>query len=160
MIKKPKCEFAFRFLLDTRQFSFGNYRFQPRLDWGTEGRSTHHPGIIHTHVYVKRWRLSAEQLAVITICIKAIGAQGWRGRPSSYVSHRGGRKEVFARACSLITGGIAMRGTRFRKTWGARKSPASRVPAMPPPPPPFLSPAGLARARCFLIPWPNSEGRR
>lgn len=29
---------------------------------------------------------------------------------------RGGRKEVFARAYSLITGGIAMRGTRLRKT--------------------------------------------
>lgn len=43
MIKKPKCEFAFRFLLDTRQFSFGNYRFQPRLrNRGTINASSRH----------------------------------------------------------------------------------------------------------------------
>lgn len=117
----------------------------------TEGRSTHRS----RHTCIRKEIVTfgrALRFAVITICIKTVAVRGWRrGR---YVSHGGGgRKEVFARAYSLITGGIAMRGTRFRKTWGARKSQASRVPSLPFPR--FPHPQA-SRATCFLIPWPNS----
>lgn len=104
-------------------------------------------------------------LAVIKICIKA--AVGRRAAKETRTCHKGvytwGREKgagVF-RTCVLSHyGGIAMRGTRFRKTWGARKSQASRVL-----PSPSRTLARLVsftrrlRAGCFLIPWPNSCSR-
>lgn len=64
---------------------------------------------------------------------------------------RGGREEVFARACSLITGGERVSEKREGHANRRLHVCLSSLP--------FLSPAGASRARCFLIPWPNSLSR-
>lgn len=102
--------------------------------------------------YVKRSWLSAEQLAVITICIKAVAMQGWRGRPSSYVSHGGDAKRFsHVRTLSLRAGSRC-----GERVWEKREGHANRrLHVCHPPSPRFLHPQA-SRARCFLIPWPNS----
>lgn len=111
-----------------------------------------HLEALSIRVYVKRSWLSAEQLAVITICIKAVAMQGWRGRPSSYVSHGGDAKRFsHVRTLSLRAGSRC-----GERVWEKREGHANRrLHVCHPPSPRFLHPQA-SRARCFLIPWPNS----
>lgn len=107
-------------------------------------------GIIHT--CIRKEIVTFEQLAVITICIKAVAMQGWRGRPSSYVSHGGDAKRFsHVRTLSLRAGSRC-----GERVWEKREGHANRrLHVCHPPSPPFLHPQA-SRARCFLIPWPNS----
>lgn len=92
-----------------------------------------------------KWSWLSAELAVITICIKAE-----RGVRVALGGGEGAKRFSHVRALSLRGG---ERVSEKREGHANRRLHVCLSSL------PFLSPAGASRARCFLIPWPNSLSR-